>query len=142
MEIPAILTYFFGMAISAFGIFIYKYLRSLSNREGNKMYYNTTKLRGRELWRSYEKAISQEQRIQNFFEKFPELKLTPDQINYAVFHDQVPITSVRRAITDLTTLGILEKTDHKREGKYGALTHCWRLRRDKKEPFSTMVREG
>lgn len=39
---------------------------------------------------------------------------------------QWPLTSTRRAISNLTKAGILEKTDHTVEGRYGKPEHCWK----------------
>ena len=45
-------------------------------------------------------------------------------------HDQEvswPITSIRRAITDLTNAGKLTKTDTMKLGRYGKHVHTWKL---------------
>lgn len=42
-----------------------------------------------------------------------------------------PITSVRRAITDLTTAGYLKKTGTMKPGEYGKPNHTWKLSIDK-----------
>ena len=38
---------------------------------------------------------------------------------------KVPITSVRRAINDLTKKGKLIKTGNKKMGNYGMMNYCW-----------------
>ena len=93
------------------------------------MFYNTTHLEGADLVKSRVKTRTQEELIRDFFKKYPEIAFTPNEINYMVFNNQIPITSVRRAMTDLASEDILEKTKTKRPGQYGAKTHCWRLRR-------------
>jgi len=54
--------------------------------------------------------------------------MTPFDIQEAlgILYDlNAPITSVRRAITDLTTEEKLVKTDIMKKGKYGKEVHCW-----------------
>lgn len=41
-----------------------------------------------------------------------------------------PITSIRRAITDLTKKGLLKKTGKKRRGIYGDLNNTWTIKRE------------
>ena len=38
-----------------------------------------------------------------------------------------PITSVRRAMTNLTKAGLLEKTGDKVLGEYGVMVNTWKL---------------
>ena len=99
-------------------------------------YFDTTSLEGADLNRAKLKAKSQEARIQAFFNGVGRIEFTPvvgnpgftpDNILAMVFHDSIPITSVRRAMTNLTSAGYLEKTDEMRPGLYGKQTHCWRL---------------
>ena len=40
---------------------------------------------------------------------------------------RAPITSIRRAITDLTNEGKLVKTNSLKKGNYGKKCHCWKL---------------
>jgi len=46
--------------------------------------------------------------------------------------NQVPITSIRRAISTLTKRGLLIKTDHKVKGQYGRLNYTWMLNKVEK----------
>tara|TARA_R110002020_G_scaffold443766_1_gene655058 strand:- start:42715 stop:42900 length:186 start_codon:yes stop_codon:yes gene_type:complete len=39
-----------------------------------------------------------------------------------------PITSIRRAITELTSKGKLTKLDRMKKGEYGKNCHCWQLK--------------
>ena len=41
-------------------------------------------------------------------------------------NEQTPLTSIRRAMTDLTAEGMLVKTDYRVEGSYGKKVHTWR----------------
>ena len=57
--------------------------------------------------------------------------MTPFDIQDAIralYSVKVPITSVRRAMTDLTTEGWLTKTDIMKKGRYGKEVHCWKAK--------------
>lgn len=89
-------------------------------------YYNTTNEKGDELKESHNKASTQEQVIYGYFQTFgqplsPSMVLTKLNLN-------CPITSVRRAMTNLTEDKKIIKTDEKVEGLYGKKEHLWRLR--------------
>ncbi len=90
-------------------------------------YYNTTNETGGDLKQSTEKAGNQYERILDFFKKNDSSLLTPPQIRGYVFGNTVPLTSVRRALTDLTSDDKLTMTDVMRKGEYGKLNHCWKL---------------
>ena len=91
------------------------------------VYYNTTNLKGDELKTSQKKAVSQEQKILDIFYKY-QIPLSPTDI-YGDFFKSVnaPITSIRRALSNLTKDGKLEKTSKKKFGMYGKTEHCWKL---------------
>lgn len=80
-------------------------------------YYNTTNVEGEEL-RDYQiKADSQEKKILILFKK--NKRATASQIWKEYGMNNAPLTSVRRAITNLTNKGLLLKTDSKFDGFYG-----------------------
>lgn len=89
-------------------------------------HHNTTNLAGSEFERREEKAKSQEVIILRLFQQNPTKDFTPHEVM-----DRLglpcPITSVRRAITNLTVAGELIRTEKKRMGNYGMNTYCWRL---------------
>ena len=99
-------------------------------------YYNTNKETGEVLEKSREKAKSQEERILKIFnenQKFLDATdyktpfiLAPHSISESM---SIPITSARRALTNLTKAGKLEKTDVMVTGPYGKKTHTWRLKK-------------
>lgn len=91
-------------------------------------FYNTTQLTGNDLIRENQKALSQEERILFYFEDSFEPNFTPFEILNDVFQNQIPITSVRRAMTNLTSQGKLIKTDIQRLGAYGKVCFAWRLK--------------
>lgn len=75
----------------------------------------------------YRRKCGEQQRlVLDWFRRHPDELATPFEIRDRVM-PRVPITSVRRAITNLTTIGLLEKTDTQRAGKYGRRNYCWRL---------------
>ena len=92
-------------------------------------FYNTTGLAGEQLERRIEQAQSQEERVQALFEAHPAARLTPFEVQDVALPNS-PITSVRRAITNLTSEGVLRKTDHQKEGPYGDPNYTWTLARE------------
>jgi len=93
------------------------------------MYYNTTDLTGQDLLNAYYRAGCQTRRIASYFQIRNAL-FTPFEILdlYSKDYARCPITSIRRSITDLTKIGYLEKTNHKRNGDYGQPNYCWKLK--------------
>lgn len=90
-------------------------------------YYNTTNVKGEELKARTEKTKSQRDIILDVFRRYPNYSFTPFEIHTVPRLRSAPITSIRRAITDLTTEGKLFKCPSKREGKYGATNYTWTL---------------
>ena len=91
-------------------------------------YFNTTKSAGAER-RHYEaKAVNQEDEILDFFHNATEARYTPSEVLAQVFtRKPVPLTSVRRAMTNLTEQGKLVKCDKQRPGPFGRPEHLWEL---------------
>ena len=94
------------------------------------MYYNTNEETGTTLNSSRKNAIKQEDLVLDIFQKHRVQSLTPEEVNNALEQDGYifPITSIRRAITDLTNRDVLEKTDTMRLGTWNKLTHAWKLK--------------
>lgn len=92
------------------------------------MYYNTTNLKGDELKTSQKRTVSQEQKILEIF-KDRKIDLSPTDVYkiFAFYFKNVPLTSIRRALSNLTKDGKLKKTSKKRLGMYGKHEHCWKL---------------
>lgn len=91
-------------------------------------FHNTIGAAGRELQEAEIKAGSQEATILDFFSHNPGRMFTPSEVHKRLFDPfVVPLTSVRRAITNLTVAGYLRKTDIKTTGPYGMPEHCWYL---------------
>jgi hypothetical protein len=91
-------------------------------------FYNTIHEDQAQLRESIRKAKTQEDKVEVFFKANPEKSFTPFDIQYlGIFDDNVPITSIRRAITNLEKRGVLKKTMEQREGGYGKVNYCWKL---------------
>jgi predicted transcriptional regulator len=94
-------------------------------------YYNTIEEVGTALTESKKKTRKQEDLIYSLFQKrneplSPSMVLSESGLN-------CPITSIRRAMTDLTNSGHIVKTDRQVRGMYNKPEHLWELP-DMKEP--------
>jgi|SRR5580698_2987621 hypothetical protein len=87
-------------------------------------YHNTNNLAGAELHKADQCAKGQESDILAFFRARPGMYLTPEDAS-AALSARTPLTSVRRAISNLTEKGYLRKTTAMRKGKYGKAIHHW-----------------
>ena len=92
--------------------------------ETKKTFYNTTNESGQLLIDYREKAGRQETIILSLFRKIREG--SPWDIYEIV--GNMPITSVRRALTNLTKKGCLIKTGLKKEGAYGRPEYIWKIK--------------
>ena len=95
------------------------------------MFYNTNRETGSVLDSSQKKTETQEARILAFFQDNDGAAYGPSRIALQVFNNSVPLTSVRRGITNLTTSGLLEKTWIMVDGIYGKQENTWALALDK-----------
>jgi hypothetical protein len=93
------------------------------------VYWNTNEERGEELAASRVRARTQEAIVLALFQKQRGFSLSPDDVwtglGWGVLG--IPLTSVRRAITNLANAGKLRKTEEMRTGSYGKRTHTWVL---------------
>lgn len=92
-------------------------------------YYNTNGIAAGSLKEARKRVNKQQQEIYNLFVHMPTALLTPFQVQQEM---QVrgfdwPITSVRRAMTDLTGMGKLQKSFFQFIGAYGKPNHAWKL---------------
>ena len=88
------------------------------------MYYNTTNESGEQLNMFKGKATKQENEILQLFKKYT--FLTPSYVQKEF--QKYPLTSVRRAITNLTIAGLLDKTADKGPGIYGRKESVWKYK--------------
>lgn len=96
-------------------------------------YYNTTHLSGDELKDRTKKSESQKDIILRFFKSNPFGKFTPFDIHSALGFNKnnTPITSVRRAMSDLGKEKEITNTGEKSIGLFGASNYKWTLNKDK-----------
>ena len=93
-----------------------------------KSFYNTINLVKNELLRADQSALNQEQKVLRFFiQQGRDYAGAPSAVRKRVFSDSIPLTSVRRAMTNLANRNDLEKTEIKTQGQYGKPEHVWRV---------------
>jgi len=102
------------------------------NKEG-KMYYNTTNENGSLLKANTKQAENQTTLTLSVFQTYPTYTFSADEVwNFLIdneaINEQTPLTSIRRAITDLTNEGKIVKTNRKVLGSAGRKTYTWRLK--------------
>ena len=88
-------------------------------------YHNTTQLKGKELVKAERNAESQEMRLLKWFKYYR--TLTASQA-HTLFPDRIPLTSIRRAMTNLMNEGFIEKTEEQREGIYGKPEYVYKIK--------------
>lgn len=106
---------------------MYVNIADWNNKTIKTMYYNTTNERGAQLTDSRLKAASQNEVIFAYFKYHKRSLFNPSAVWRNCFNEDIPLTSVRRAITTLEHEGKLKKTDIKTPGIYGKDTHTWTL---------------
>ena len=92
------------------------------------MYYNTTNEQGEDLRELMNKAMTQQDRIVDFFKANQGKELTPPEVLNELFPVDTPLTSIRRAITSATNQGYLMQTGSKKKGLYGRFNYCWKYK--------------
>ena len=88
------------------------------------MYHNTNNETGSTLKGSRTKANRQQDKVLNIFTSNPNKALCADEV-HSLGEFNAPLTSIRRAISDLTHNGTLLRTDIQKMGGYGKLTYCY-----------------
>ncbi len=97
------------------------------------MFYNTTNEKGKELKQSEIKAERQEKAVLKLYSSW--LLLTASECWKMYGVDKCPLTSIRRAITNLSNEGKLIKTEYKKIGIYGKKESAYRLLKTQMELF-------
>ena len=92
-------------------------------------FHNTTKLSGQPLADAETHCRNQEERILYLFRVY-DTPMTPSEVfkKWQLVWPVIPLTSVRRGLSNLTKRGELEMTDELVTGVYGALEHYWKLK--------------
>ena len=93
-------------------------------------YYNTTSETGHDLDRFNIAANSQVALVFAFLKLHHAANWTASEVCIGVRWPgrTPPITSVRRALTDLADLGVIRKTTDKRKGPYDRAEYAWKFR--------------
>ena len=93
-------------------------------------YHNSVNHSGQMLIAFEQKARHQDQEILDIFTLYPSNEFTPFDINTILVAKGInyPITSIRRAITNLTKADMLERSTNKKLGIYKVLNYTWRLK--------------
>lgn len=98
-------------------------------------YYDTTRVSDDDHKEFTIKASKQVSKILKHFIENPDKEFTPSQIWQQLFDESTPITSCRRAITNLTKPNKnnnfnppLIKTDNQKDGLYGRPEYTWKLK--------------
>lgn len=87
-------------------------------------YYNTNNLKSRKLIEALVKADNQEKKVRIIFNFHG--KLTASEV-HSYFPANVPLTSIRRAMSDLKEQGFLTKTEVTQEGAFGMPEHIYEM---------------
>jgi hypothetical protein len=88
-------------------------------------FHNSTNEVGTALIESEAKAYNQEEKILKWFEANPSRLMAPSEIHVVLFSAATPLTSCRRAITNLTRKGYLIKTHISKISPYGRKEMKW-----------------
>lgn len=94
------------------------------------MFYNTIDLTGQELQKAKAETLKQEELIATIFKRNSDKAISPSQILQVVnshYGLNWPITSIRRAITNLTDKDTLVKLKTIENGIYGKPEHQWKF---------------
>lgn len=95
-------------------------------------FHNTVQLNQLDYQAADVKAYTQDQIILQFFQQNSNRDFTPCEVYETLIaagtiDKRTPITSIRRAMCNLTTAKYLEKTQNKRTGIYGMVNFTWKL---------------
>jgi len=90
-------------------------------------FHNTTKESGQHLIQFEDKANAQDKMVLDFFKKHNAFGFTPCECMDFLSLQGVPITSIRRSISDLTKKNLLIKTNKKKIGRYGRPNFTWKF---------------
>jgi hypothetical protein len=100
---------------------------SLFDPPPTKSYHNTVSLSHAEVAKLNAKANAQESEILQIFRRYQELTPWQCEARLNALGKKWPITSIRRAITNLTEQGFLLKTGYKITGPLGHKENTWKI---------------
>lgn len=91
------------------------------------VFFNTTN-ENEETKREYEEINGRQERdVLAFFKLYHPREMSPSYVHASILRN-IPITSVRRAFTNLTNRGLLEKTSNKSTSPLGRPEFNWRFK--------------
>ena len=93
-------------------------------------FFNTISESGEQLKRSKLKNGCQQAKIYQYLLIRKGTAFTPCQIHSAIFNNDTPLTSCRRALTNLTEVGLITKFDEQTMGNFGKKTYTWGIKND------------
>lgn len=93
-------------------------------------FHNTVGLEGNELEQAIAKCKSQEEIVMAYFKSRPMRQMTASFVynfltEHAYISSKVPITSIRRAMSNLSYDKLLRKSENKVPGPLGMVEHEW-----------------
>lgn len=91
-----------------------------------KHYYNTNDLNSKELQAAIKSNAAQQDKVLELFSLNPGVSIATFQVREMLMPN-APHTSAQRCITNLTDVGLLQKTDDYVQGPYGKKVHTWKL---------------
>jgi len=97
-------------------------------QDDRSAFHNTIGLKGETLAKAARDCVYQEDRVLNIFQMHRK-EMTPFDVEYIYerVYSRIPITSIRRAMSNLTRDGKLIKGDNMKGGIYGKANHTWKL---------------
>lgn len=100
-------------------------------------FHNSVKLTGSNLAKAELAAKTQEEKVLLFFKQRPWSAFSPSRVHKlmlmeGLIAETVPITSIRRALTNLTEENKLEQTGDQVDGPLGKPEHVWKLKKSRR----------
>lgn len=93
------------------------------------IFYNITEENEKTIKWFAKVTKTQDEKILIFFKTHPSQKYTPEEVFARVFgRTKVPLTSIRRSMTNLTKKDCLVKTCEKKISSYGRPAYMWKLK--------------
>lgn len=89
-------------------------------------YHQTTQLIPSQRIKYEHQASRQDDLVLAYFARMAPAKLSPEQVHQALSLG-CPLTSIRRAITNLTKAEQLVKCEEYTDGQYGRAVHLWQF---------------
>lgn len=106
--------------------------KQLGEMMNPKSYHNTVPETGKPLAENTAKAEKQDEIVLSLFirysKEYTPYETSPELIWEWYFNpNSIPLTSIRRAFSNLQKRGLIEKTGEKVDGMYGRKINLWRL---------------